>query len=174
MTVADPLLRIKHLYHFTCKRNLPKVRELDGLYSTAKLKEMGVEFYPGGNQWSLDADEMSGMDQYVHLCFAVGHPMQKYAQDDGRIQSPIYLDIDPLILFEDGVRFSAGVSNRSGISVFTIDEARDGNLIDYQVLYTYMPWSDPEVQARRQAAEKCEILVPDYVPMKFIKNFPNG
>jgi hypothetical protein len=173
MATVDPLLRIPHLYHFTCKRNLPLIKKLDGLYSTAKLKEMLIEFYPGGNQWSLDADEMSGMDQYVHLCFATGHPMEKGATDDGRIESLIYLRIDRLILYEPGVRFSAGVSNKSGMSIFTVDEARDQELIDYDVLYKYMPWNDPEVQARRQAAEKCEILVPDYLAMKFIKNFPN-
>src|ERR1700730_3297895 len=110
---VDPLLRIPLLYHFTCKRNLPSIKELDGLFSTAMLKEMGVEHYPGGNQWSLDADGMSGMDQYVHLCFAVDHPMEKHAKDDGRIESPIYLKIDRLVLYEDGVRFSAGVSNKS-------------------------------------------------------------
>lgn len=170
---ADPLLRIPHLYHFTCKRNLPLIKELDGLYSAALLKAMGVEFFPGGNQWSLDADEMSGMDQYVHLCFALDHPMEKHARDDGRIESPRYLKIDRLILHEDGVRFSAGVSNKSGMSTFTIEEARDGKMVDYDVLYTYMPWRDSEVQARRQAAERCEILVPDYVAMKFIKTFPN-
>jgi hypothetical protein len=171
---VDPLLRIPHLYHFTCKRNLPSIKELDGVYSTARLKEMGAKYYPGGNQWSLDADAMSGMDQYVHLCFTVDHPMEKGARDDGRIESPVYLKIDRLILDEAEVRFSAGVSNKSGMSIFSVEEARDRNLIDYNVLYTYMPWSDPQIQARRQAAERCEILVPDYVSMKFIRNFPNG
>jgi hypothetical protein len=47
-------------------------------------------------------------------------------------------------------------------------------MIDYQVLYTYMPWGDPAVKPRRRAAELCEILVPDYIPMTFIRNFPNG
>lgn len=171
--MADPLLRIPCLYHFTCKRNLTSIKKLGGLYSTAKLKEMGVEFYPGGNQWSLDADVMSGMDQYVHLAFATGHPMEAAAKDDGRIQSPFYLRIDRRILYEQGVQFSAGVSNKSGMLVCAVDEARDQMLIDYEVLYKYMPWNDPEVQARRQAAEKCEILVPDFVAINFITNFPN-
>jgi hypothetical protein len=171
-SMGDPLVRIPRLYHFTCKTNLTSIKKLGGLYSTAKLKEMDVEFYPGGNQWSLDADVMSGMDQYVHLTFTMGHPMEKAAKDDGRIQSPLYLRIDRHILYEE-VQFSAGVSNKAGIQICTIEEARDQMLIDYDVSYTYLPWSDPEVQARRQAAEKCEILVPDFVAMKFITNFPN-
>jgi len=32
-----------------------------------------------------------------------------------------------------------------------------------------------EIQERLQAAEKCEILIPDHVPMKYLeKYFPNG
>jgi len=35
-------------------------------------------------------------------------------------------------------------------------------------------WADPEVQAKRHAAEMCEILIPEYVALPFIKNLPNG
>ena len=59
------------------------------------------------------------------------------------------------------------------MQTFTIEQARD--LIDYAVLYTRTDWSDPEIQARLQAAEKAEILVPDHVPMKYLEQyFPNG
>jgi hypothetical protein len=51
--LPDPLLRVPHLYHFTNVRNLPKIKELDGIYSTAKLKEMGVAFQAGGDEQSL-------------------------------------------------------------------------------------------------------------------------
>ena len=44
-----------------------------------------------------------------------------------------------------------------------------------QVLYTRMDWNVAEIQERLQAAEKCEILVPDHVPMNYLeKYFPNG
>ena len=56
-----------------------------------------------------------------------------------------------------------------------IEKARDEDRIDFQVLYGgFMDWHVPEVQARRHAAELCEILVPDYVPLDFITDFPNG
>ena len=99
--------------------------------------------------------------------------MEKGARDEGRIQTMVHLRIDRGILYEQGVQFSAGVSNKSGMEIYSMNDARDKGLIDYDVLYTYMPWNDPEVQVRRQAAEKCEILVPDHVAMKFITNFPN-
>ena len=171
--LVDPLLRIPHLYHFTCRRNLASIKEMDGLYATALLRSLGLKFFPGGNQWSLDADEIAGMDEYVHLCFTKNHPMEMLAREDGRITSPVYLEIDRRVLYEEGVRFSPGVSNKSGVSTFTIAEATEGEMIDYDVLYKYMQWGDPQVQARRQAAEKCEILVPNYVSLSFIKNLPN-
>jgi hypothetical protein len=62
------LLRIPHLYHFTDMVNMPKIKRLDELYSTAKLKEMGEDFQAGGDEDSLSLDIHSGMDQFVHLC----------------------------------------------------------------------------------------------------------
>jgi hypothetical protein len=86
MTTTDHLKRVGWLYHFTDSRNLRLIRELNGLWSTAKLREMGIEFYSGGNEHSLDADQMFGMDEYVHLCFTTKHPMAYLATKDGRIE----------------------------------------------------------------------------------------
>jgi hypothetical protein len=52
MAKRDPFLRyaITSFYHFTDRRNLPKIREHGGLYSLAMLREMEVEVpAPGGN-----------------------------------------------------------------------------------------------------------------------------
>jgi ssDNA thymidine ADP-ribosyltransferase, DarT len=172
--LPDPLLRIPHLYHFTDVRNLPTIKELGGIYSTAKLKEMDVAFQGGGDEQSLQLDVISGMDQFVHLCFAMRHPMESYIKARNNEANLIYLKVDRSILYEAGVRFSNGVAYAQGVQTFTIEETRDGNMIDFEVLYTFMPWGDPVVKPRRRAAELCEILVPDFLPMKFIKNFPNG
>jgi hypothetical protein len=64
------------------------------------------------------------------------------------------------------------VANGVDLQTCSIDEAR--GRIDYDILYTRTNWKDPAIQAKRQAAERCEILVPDHVPMRFIQNFPNG
>ena len=174
MRQPDALSQVTWLRHFTDTRNLPLIRKLGGLYSRAKLKEMGVEgFICGGNQWSLDADDRFGMDQFVHLCFRGNHPMEHIATVEGRIEKSVFLYVDAKIMRKKGVRYSPGVSNKSGMRTFTIDEARE--MIDYQVLYTRTDWNDPEIQARLQAAEKAEILVPDHVPMKYLEQyFPNG
>lgn len=172
---GELLKRITWLHHFTDTRNLPRIREVGGLYSRQKLKELKVSgYHTGGNQWSLDADEMSGMERYVHLCLRTNHPMEHIARHEGRIERTAWLYIDAASVFShEGVLYSYGVSNKSGMRIVPIEEAAKD--IDFQVLYTRTDWHDPEVNARLCHAELCEILVPDHVPLKYFeKYFPNG
>jgi hypothetical protein len=169
----DPLSQIRSLHHFTDSRNVPLIRELGGLYSRVKLKEMGVEFHPGGNEWSLDADEMFGMDQYVHLCFRTNHPMEFIAKQEGRIERTTWLYVEPSVLRLDGVMYSHGVSNKSGMVIRPIRDAI--GLIDFEVICTLTDWCDPAVKARLDHAEKCEILVPGHLPLEYFEKYlPNG
>ena len=173
MANADPLRQITHLHHFTDCRNLPLIRELGGLYPLAKLKTKGVEVpAPGGNEWSHVANGMRGMDQYVHLCFRATHPMEYVARHEGRIGDTIFLQIHPEVLQWEGVKFTPDVSNKSGVQVYSVEEAKE--LIDFEVLYTRTDWRNPNIQLRLQKAEKCEILVPKRIPLKLIRNLPNG
>ncbi len=101
MGTSDPLARITWLHHFTDTRNIPSIRKVGGLYSRHHLKGMGLEkFHPGGNQWSLDADEMVGMDKYVHLCLRTNHAMEHIAKQDGRIEKTVWLYIDAASVFK--------------------------------------------------------------------------
>lgn len=171
----DPFVRfsVTTLYHFTDRRNLPSVRELGGLFSFAKLKEKQVAaIHPGGNDWSQDADKRCGMDQYVHLCFRPTHPMEFLAREAKRIEESIFLQVHPAVLKWEGVMYSAGVSNKSGVQLYTIDEAKKH--IDFEVLFTYTDWRNPAIKDRLLNAEKCEVLVPNYIPLEFIRNIPNG
>ena len=174
MSLTPSLDRITWLHHFTDSRNLPSIKALKGLYSMANLRKMNVaNHYPGGNEWSLDADLGCGMDEYVHLCFRTNHPMEHIAKNDGRIQRTSWLYIKPSVLELKGVLFCPGVSNKSGMTTHPISEA--ATMIDYEVLYTRTNWSDPAIQARLHDAELCEILVPNFVPFKyFAEYFPNG
>jgi hypothetical protein len=132
---------------------------------------MGVEIpAPGGNVWSHDADTMKGLDRYVHLCFRPNHPMEYVARQDGRISDSVYLQIHPDVLHIAGVMFTADVSNKSGVRAIAIAEALE--VIDFEVLYTRTDWTDSDVQQRLRQAEKYELLVPDHVPMRYIRNLP--
>jgi len=106
------------------------------------------------------------------MAFLDDHPMLYRAKQDGRITDPIWLKIDASILIEDGVRFCSDVSNKSGVAILDVDQAIEK--IDFEVLFTYMDWKDPEIQQRRQAAIKSEILMPKMVQIDKILGFKNG
>jgi hypothetical protein len=119
MNVADPLSRITWLHHFTDMRNLPSIRTMGGLYSRQLLKQnAGAQFYPGGNQWSLDADEMVGMDQYVHLCMRTNHAMEHIAKQEKRIEKTLWLYIDAASVFQ--MRIPAESDQHSWVKPITI------------------------------------------------------
>jgi hypothetical protein len=169
---ADPLQRIAWLYHFTDRRNVPLIRELGGLYPMSELRRRKISIpAPGGNQWSHYADAGKGMDDYVHLCFRARHPMEFLARKEGRIQHSIFLRVRPDVMFWNGVRFTADVSNKRGVEVHTMDRARE--IIDFEVLCTRMDWL-PEVKKRLRRVEKCEILVPQEISLDLIRNLPDG
>jgi hypothetical protein len=173
MSQSDPLLQIPLLYHFTDRRNLPSIQNCGGLFPKAELDGKGVAIpAAGGNQWSFDADKTRGLHNYIHLCFRSNHPMEYVARQDGRIVDSIFLQIHPSVLNYTGVRFTADVSNKSGVTLYTLEQARD--IIDFQVLYTRTDWSDPAIQERLKQAEKYEILVPNPIPLSLIRNITNG
>ena len=159
-------------FHFTDERNLPSIRQ-HGLLSTQHLRESGISIpAPGGNEWSMDADQQSGMDAYVHLCFKLGHPMEYMARQDGRIENIFHLRIDPDVIKLPGVMITNDVSNKSGVLPQSASDMLDE--IDLEVLYARTDWNDPAIQERLKAAEKCEVLIPDHVPFVCIGNLGNG
>jgi hypothetical protein len=173
MSATDPLSRITLLYHFTDRRNLPMIRQHGGLFSMAHMRRRGITPpAAGGNDWSQDADTMFGMDRFVHLCFRNNHPMEYRAREAGRIEDSIFLQVHPSVIYREGVRYTSDVANKSCVVAHTLDNAR--TLIDFEVLYTRTNWSDSNIQRRLRDAEKCEFLIPDFIDISLIRNFPNG
>lgn len=161
--------RIRRLHHFVDTRNVNSIRELGGLYSWRKLQEMGVVVEaPGGNDWSHQADALKGLDNYVHLCLRRTHPMEYVARQEGQIERSIFLEIDRSVLDFDGVLFTDDVSNKRGVETHTLDEAED--LIDFDVIGGDIDYHDQDQLARLRQVEKCEILVPDFIPIELIRN----
>jgi hypothetical protein len=159
-------------YHFTDRRNLPSIRE-HGMLSMQRLRAANIQVpAPGGNQWSQDADLMVGMDRYVHLCFTRNHPMAYLAQNDGRIQNAIYLQIKPEVIKNIGTMITLGVSNKAGIQPGPASAMLDR--LDLEVLYKRTNWKDASVRQRLTDAEKCELLIPDHIPANVIMNLGNG
>lgn len=158
------------IWHFTDRSNLELIEEHEGLLSLGEAERRGIQIpKPGGNQWSHDADKIKGLHEYVHLAFVKDHPMLFRAKEVGRIPDPIWLKIKPSMLLGEDVRFCSDVSNKTGVELLTAKEAE--REIDFEVLFTYMNWRDPDIQARRHAALKSEILIPRYIPIDQILDF---
>ena len=96
------------------------------------------------------------------------------AQEAGGIDRVVYVRINSSVLRQPDVRFVPGMANTAGISFYTVQEAFEQNVIDFEVLYSWNDWNDPAVQERRQQAEKYEVLVPDFIPIGSIIYLPNG
>ncbi|MCD4674953.1 MAG: DUF4433 domain-containing protein [Desulfobacula sp.] len=164
---------INDIWHFSDLSNLESINKNGGLLSLAELTQRGIIISkPGGNEWSHDADRRTGLDTYIHLSFLKNHPMQYIAHNDGRHPEPIWLRIDTKILLKNTTHFCCDVSNKSGVQILNSKEAKEQ--IDFEVLFKQTDWNDPDIYKRRQAAEKSEILVPDFIPLDMIKDYSNG
>ena len=161
------------IWHFTDKSNLDLIVENKGLLSLGELERRKINIpIPGGNEWSHDADRMKGVQEYVHLAFVDDHPMLYRAKQEGRIPNPIWLKIDSSILLDANVRYTSEVSNKSGVPILQPEEAKEQ--IDIEVLFTRTDWRNPDIKARKQAAIKSEILIPDFIPIGKILDYKNG
>lgn len=156
-----------YIYHFTDARNFPSIGK-HGILSKDELKRRGITpDAPGGNDWSWQADQMKGLTGYVNLCLTRSHPMCHMALKEGRIEQAHYLAITPEVLFCEGVMVSLDVANKSGVELLHLAEGIQK--LDLEVIYSRTNWSDPAINARLRAAEKCEILVPKIIPLALIK-----
>ena len=153
---------------------MEKIRRLEGLYSTARLREMDEAFCSGGDSDSLSLDTRMGMDRYVHLCWAMDHPMAGRIKQRKPDANLFYLKIDRAVLYTPGVKFATGVVYANGTEIVELADAVDRQVINFHSLYDWTDWRNAEAQAARRSAELCEILVPDYVPLSYIRNMPNG
>jgi hypothetical protein len=161
------------IWHFTDLSNVDLIKQNNGLLSLAELNRRGISIpAPGGNEWSHTADSQKGVDDYVHLAFLDDHPMLYMAKNDNRIQNAVWLKIDVSVLSNPNVRFTSDVSNKAGIELLTLDQALEK--IDFEVLFTYLDWKNPDIQLRRKAALKSEILIPKHIPLEKILGKKNG
>ena len=156
----------KYLYHFTNEANFPSIAS-KGLLSKEQMRAQG--WWPhasGGNELSRQLDTARGIDPYVSLCMTRNHRMKYLAQMDGRLPDPRYLAISPDVLEIEGTMIALGIANSNNVELLPVSDAIQR--LDLEVLYTRTDWSNPDIQARLQAAEKFEVLVPHSVPRGMI------
>jgi hypothetical protein len=154
-------------YHFTDTRNLESIRE-HGLLTLHDIKKSGIQVpVLGGNDWSHEEDARRGLDRFVHLCFFSEHPMEWVAREkDNRIKESRFIPVLRDVLSWDNIRFTSGVANKSGSRLLTLKEASE--TMDFEVIYDRTDWKDPEIQKRRNAAKKYELLIPRSIPKEHL------
>lgn len=158
---------VRCFYHFTDVRNLDSIRKAKGLFSFAELNRRNIpSAATGGNDWSHEADERVGVDEYVHLCLFSEHPMEYRAKQERRILESRFLEINSKVLTFDEIRFTPDVSNKRGVQLLTLAEAC--STLDFEAIYDHAGWRDPEIKQRRLAAKKYELLIPKCVPLELI------
>lgn len=157
---------VDSLWHFTDKRNVESIREY-GLLSWAELQRKGLApAVPGGNKWSHDADQRSGVDNYVHLSFNQQNPMLYIAKQDKRIIDHVWLQID-LSVIGAGTRYTADVANKADVQL--LDSKSAIATIDFEALFKFLDFRVAGNQERKNLAAKSEILIPTMVGIDKIK-----
>jgi len=179
-TAIDDLLKVIQKYakfdgvwHFTDRANLESIQQ-HGLLSLAESGRRNITIpAPGGNEWSHNADRRKGLDEYVHLAFIRDHPMLYAAQnEESRILNPVWLKIELSVLSREDVLFTPDVANKRSIHTLTTQQATAQ--IDFDALFAYLDWTDPEVQRRRQAAKKSVRLMPNCIPWEKVVECHDG
>jgi hypothetical protein len=159
---------INCLYHFTDISNIDSIISRGGLYSFKYLADNGIDNVKyGGNDLSHKEDAKLGMDNYVHLCFLKNHPMEHIVRTE-RSLNTFWLKINLKVLKIPGVKFTAGVSNKSGVAL--LDTKKALVRLDIDAICNFIPFSIEGNQARKSSAEKYEILIPNLVPLNYIEN----
>ena len=91
-------------------------------------------------------------------------------------KTPVYIRGENRPPRTEGIRISNHADRPMiygyGVVAHPIVNAR--TMIDFQILYTRTDWSDPAIMERLKRAEKCEVLVPQKIPLDHIGNMPNG
>ena len=154
------------LYHFTDQSNLASVSRHGGLYSWKHCEDAGITVArPGGNHLSRSLDRRSGLEDYVRLSFARDTPMLYVARKDGRVQTPILLEVDPEVMYWEGTLFSDG--NATASSAKVVGGASGLANVRFDVLKKRR-WETEAEKHYKQA----EVLVPRHLPASLIRNLP--
>lgn len=154
------------LYHFTVEENLPSIARTNGLLSWKRCFSKGIAYKGGGDELSRRLDRRDGLDDYVRLSFCSDHPMKWRLEQQGH--SLFLFQIDPKVLDQPGVLFSTtNATKNSAIVEKGLKGLQNINLNATQ--RHYVSRRDPDFDAHQ-----AEVLVPGFVDIKYIKNFPDS
>jgi len=124
---------IKSIWHFTDLSNMESIEEY-GILSLSEIWENDIDVSCfGADELSHNLDYRIGLDKFVHLSFIKDHPMYHVAKRDGRILTPVWVEIDVDILDESSTLFSNKVANANGAPIFYADKVK--KMINFDKMY---------------------------------------
>lgn len=156
---------ITRLYHFTDRANIASIRNSGGLLSWYSCQQNGVSIpRPGGSDLSWQLDSSKGLADYVRLSFVSDHPMMHVARQDGRISSPVLLEIDPEIIFLQETKFTLMNAAKSGVNAAeTFEKFSALKFSLFRKKYFDLSIED-------KSFYQAEVLVHKMLPAKYILN----
>ena len=163
---------ITKLYHFTDRDNLESIINNGGLHSWKDCEERGIDIpKPGGGgqgslSWSLDLRD--GLEYYVRVSFTRQHPMMYVAMNEDRISNPVILEIDPEVIYNEDTCYADCNATRNGANV-------GSSLDDFKKIHfqTVKATKHFDLDADEQPYFQAEILVKNFIPLKYITNIGN-
>lgn len=156
------------LYHFTDERNLQSIKEQGGLLSWAYCENNGIKIpMPGGGELSRRLDIKKGLQDYVRLSFTKNHPMMFIAKDEGRITTPVILEIDPEVITFETTKFSNKNATITRENVSIGNSIDDLKKIHFNTVKISKYFNLPEEE---KSFFQAEVLVKTFIPIKYIRN----
>lgn len=152
---------ISRLYHFTDSANIGSIINQEALLSWKESEKIGLNVpNPGGNSLSRDLDTRKDLEDYVRLCFIDDHPMLHFAQKEGRIIDPVWIEVDPIVALWDNTLFS----NMNATSTQATIGPHSHNLqsIRFDVIFS-RNWKHED-----KWAKQAEVLVRTKIPIEFV------
>jgi len=150
-------------YHFTDEKNLESIIKNGGLYSWKGLENKQINASLSSDELSRQLDSQKNLQDYIRLSFTDYHPMStKVEKEDGK--KLIWLEIDLEVALWESTLFSDINATDNNVTV-------KGNFdflktIDFGIFKQRYNTLDTLEKKKYQA----EILVKDFLPIKYIKN----
>ena len=160
---------ITTLYHFTDRENLESIIKNGGLYSWADCEQKGISISkPGGSLDSRNLDKRDNLQNFVRVSFVREHRMMYVAMNDGRISSPVVLEIDPEVIYwQDSLYADRNATKNGALVGSSIDDFSQLHFNSFKAKKHF------DLDADEQKFYQAEVLVKNHIPLQFIKNIGN-
>lgn len=160
--------RITKLYHFTDRANIQSIKENGGLCSWGYCRENNIIIpRQGGSETSMVLDQRKGLENYVRVSFVKDHPMMFIAQQDGRIDDPVILEISTDIIFLPETKYAEQNAARNSVNANSSFD-KFNSIIFPIFKKRYFNLSDEE-----KSFYQAEVLVLGKIPSSLILNINN-